>query len=372
MGLSEGSGGAGEFETVAAEDPGDSGQAVDRGMAGTKRQRLRTPAMLKQNQDAQRRYRMRIKLKAAAKDAEILDMRARLGCTEKLAAEVNQLKVELEHRDRQLQLMQQEMALSQNSGGGPSSVSALTEICKMTSEVNNFVDRLNYILHFKVTDDPASTASPVLAVVNDFRTMFDRLVSLVSAPEGIGRGLVTTLQSRKAFDHPSEQSSWLTAAVEALLSQEQVTQIHTLYKQMNTSAEPILMARRSLTENLFGLHSGWENAVSREMRLRKTQVATAMAHEIEGMPAELNATAADISMLLAIAQSTQQKFAEMVNNIMQDSRLEANMDAALLSKVLNESQIAKIIMLTQNKRPSVRMLGLALEKMGAFDLMGGL
>ena len=97
-----------------------------------------------------------------------------------------------------------------------------------------------------------------------------------------------------------------------------------------------------------------------------------MAHEIEGMPTELNATAADISMLLAIAQSTQQKFAEMVNNIMQDSRLEANMDAALLSKVLNESQIAKIIMLTQNKRPSVRMLGLALEKMGAFDLMGGL
>ena len=55
---------------------------------------------------------------------------------------------------------------------------------------------------------------------------------------------------------------------------------------------------------------------------------------------------------------------------MQDSRLEANMDATLLSKVLNESQIAKIIMLTQNNMPSVWKLGLSLEKMGAFDVLG--
>ena len=338
-------------------------------MLGTTRRRPRTPAMLKQNQEAQRRYRRRIKLKAAAKDAEIINMRARLGCTEKLVEEINHLKVELEHRELQLRHMQQEMVLAHSTGRTPSSTLTLAEICNMNSEVNEFIDRLQILLNSK----GALATPPVLAVVNDFRTMFDRLVGLVSDPATM---LFTTLESRKAFDHPREQSSWFTATSEAFLSQEQVNQIHTLYKQMNVNFEPILMARRSLAETLLGLHSGWENALDHLLQLGGVQI-TAMANEIEGMPAhalnppQFNAVdTADISMLLAIAQSTQQKFAEMVNNIMQDSRLEANMDATLLSKVLNESQIAKIIMLTQNNMPSVWKLGLSLEKMGAFDVLG--
>ena len=76
-------------------------------------------------------------------------------------------------------------------------------------------------------------------------------------------------------------------------------------------------------------------------------------------------------MLLSIAHSTQQKFSEMVKNIMQDTRLEANMNATLLTKILNESQVAKIITLTRNKMPSVLKLGLVLDKMGAFDPLTG-
>ena len=363
MGGKGGEGDTVEHNNATAKDPEDLDEAAGATVVGTKRRRPRTPAMLKQNQEAQRRYRMRIKLKAAAKDAEIINMRARLGCAEKLVEEINHLKVELEHRELQMRRMQQEMLLAQTTGRTPSSTLTLAEICNMNSEVNEFIDRLQTLLHSK----GALATPPVLAVVNDFRTMFDRLVGLVSNP---GTTLFTTLESRKAFDHPREQSSWFTATAEAFLSQEQVNQIHTMYKQMSVNFEPILMARRSLAETLLGLHSGWENALDHLLQLGGAQI-TAMNNEIEGMPAQLNAVnTADISMLLAIAQSTQQKFAEMVNNIMQDSRLEANMDATLLSKVLNESQIAKIIMLTQNNMPSVWKLGLSLEKMGAFDVLG--
>ena len=77
-------------------------------------------------------------------------------------------------------------------------------------------------------------------------------------------------------------------------------------------------------------------------------------------------------MLLSIAHSTQQKFSEMVKNIMQEIRLEANVDAMLLSKILSESQVAKIIVLKRNKMPSVLKLGLGLDKMGAFDPVSSL
>jgi len=320
--------------------------------------------MLKQNQEAQRRYRKRLKLKAAARDAELDSMRSKLESAEGLAVQLFHLQRELEKKNHQMILLQD--AVKRRDLAGAGGVDLLSAVCKMNSDVTEFICKLQDQLQCRTVRNPSGIPVPpgphdLPSILSELGTTFDELVRMVSCLDGSWGSLTASARVLMNFEHPSEQSSWYTAAVEALLSHEQVAEIHELYKQSILGMEPILQARQSITNALLGLRAGWNNTVS----------LTAEVAQQGGEASLLELSANDITMLLSIAHSTQQKFSEMVKNIMQDTRLEANMNATLLNKILNDSQVAKIITLTRNRMPSVLKLGLVLDKMGAFDPLNG-
>jgi len=316
--------------------------------------------MLKQNQEAQRRYRMRLKLKAAARDAELDSMRSKLENAEGLAVQLYHMQQELEKKNQQMIVLQE--AVKRQELAGAAGEDLLSAVCKMNSDVAAFVCKLQDQLQIRNAVTPGGLVPPgggaLPAILSDLGSTFDELVRMVACLDGNWRSLTASARVRMSFEHPSEQSSWCTAAAEAFLSREQISEIQALYRQSIVAMEPILAARQSITNALLGLRAGWNNTVSMTAEIAQQEAPDPFLAEL---------TTTDITMLLSIAHSTQQKFSEMVKNIMQDIRLEANMDAMLLSKILSESQVAKIIMLTRNKMPSVLKLGLGLDKMGAFD-----
>ena len=290
-------------------------------------------------------------------------MRSKLENAEGLAVQLYHMQQELEKKNQQMIVLQE--AVKRQELAGAAGEDLLSAVCKMNSDVAAFVCKLQDQLQIRNAVTPGGLVPPgggaLPAILSDLGSTFDELVRMVACLDGNWRSLTASARVRMSFEHPSEQSSWCTAAVEALLSHEQVAEIHELYKQSILGMEPILQARQSITNALLGLRAGWNNTVS----------LTAEVAQQGGEASLLELSANDITMLLSIAHSTQQKFSEMVKNIMQDTRLEANMNATLLTKILNDSQVAKIITLTRNRMPSVLKLGLVLDKMGAFDPLNG-